>query len=113
MRTSLTPRNCREIYSVVFLFLIMLLTAAACHTSRSMVCPGTKQAGATKRKLVWSDEFEHRGLPNPKKWAYETGYIRNRELQYYTSSRPENARVENGLLVIEARNDSLKMNGKL
>jgi beta-glucanase (GH16 family) len=39
---------------------------------------------------------------------YETGYIRNKEMQYYTSKRPENARVENGNLVITALNDSLK-----
>ena len=65
-----------------------------------------------KEKLVWSDEFNYTGLPDPKKWAYETGYIRNKELQYYTSGRKENARVENGSLIIEARLDSLNVQGK-
>ncbi|RYG49469.1 glycoside hydrolase family 16 protein [bacterium] len=55
--------------------------------------------------LVWEDDFEKAGRPDPKKWAYETGYIRNKEIQYYTKDRPENARVENGKLVIEARKD--------
>ncbi len=33
---------------------------------------------------VWSDEFNYSGLPDSQKWAYEVGYIRNQELQYYT-----------------------------
>ena len=58
-------------------------------------------------KLVWSDEFDKPGPPDPAKWNYETGFIRNREAQYYTT-RPENARVENGMLVIEARKEQFK-----
>jgi beta-glucanase (GH16 family) len=56
--------------------------------------------------LVWSDEFDTPGLPDSSKWAYEEGYIRNAELQYYTRERLENARVEDGHLVIECRRDS-------
>jgi beta-glucanase (GH16 family) len=52
-------------------------------------------------KLVWSDEFDTPGLPDPAKWDYEVGYVRNNELQYYTHARKENARVEGGNLVIE------------
>ncbi len=59
-----------------------------------------------KWKLVWQDEFNVDGLPNQQIWGYEEGYIRNRELQFYTRERPENARVENGNLVIEARKDN-------
>jgi len=54
-------------------------------------------------KLVWSDEFDAPGLPDSSKWTYEEGFIRNNELQYYTRGRKENARVENGMLVIESR----------
>jgi beta-glucanase (GH16 family) len=53
-------------------------------------------------KLVFSDEFNYAGLPDPNKWDYETGFIRNNESQYYTKSRLENARVEDGTLVITA-----------
>lgn len=53
-------------------------------------------------KLVWSDEFSREGLPDPAKWGYERGFVRNQELQYYTASKPENARVEDGMLIIEA-----------
>ena len=56
--------------------------------------------------LVWHDEFDGSGLPNAANWGYEVGYVRNNELQYYTENRLENARLENGNLVIEARNDS-------
>src|SRR5947209_3032733 len=55
-------------------------------------------------KLVWSDEFDKPGLPDPSRWGYEEGFIRNNEAQYYTR-RPENARVEDGMLVIEARKE--------
>lgn len=66
---------------------------------------GQKEKAHTR--LVWSDEFNYSGLPDSTKWSYDVGYIRNNEMQYYTKNRPENARVENGNLVIEARNDSL------
>ena len=55
--------------------------------------------------LVFSDEFETAGSLDPAKWAYEVGYIRNDEKQYYTS-RPENVRAESGHLVIEARKEA-------
>ena len=64
------------------------------------------------KKLVWSEEFNYSGTPDPKKWGFEKGYVRNDELQYYTD-RPENVRVEDGYLVIEARLDSLEVDGKV
>lgn len=60
--------------------------------------------------LVWSEEFDRPGAPDPAVWTPEEGYLRNGEKQYYTRDRAENARVENGLLVIEARKDD--WNGK-
>lgn len=56
-------------------------------------------------ELTWSDEFERSGLPDFRKWTFEEGFVRNRELQYYTKARKENARVEKGMLVIEARKE--------
>ena len=58
-----------------------------------------------KLKLVWSEEFSIDGLPDPAVWSYEVGLIRNREAQYYTAGRLENARVEGGCLVIESRKE--------
>jgi len=37
-------------------------------------------------QLVWSDEFNYTGLPDPTKWNYDVGGWGwgNNELQYYT-----------------------------
>jgi beta-glucanase (GH16 family) len=58
--------------------------------------------------LVWSDEFNYNGLPDSSKWNYDKGGNGwgNNELEYYTAKRPENARVENGNLIIEARKET-------
>lgn len=66
--------------------------------------------GADEWQLVWADEFNYTGLPDPAKWKYDTGGHGwgNKELQYYTEARKENARVENGSLIIEARRDRWK-----
>lgn len=58
-------------------------------------------------ELAWSDEFNDSGLPDAGKWNYDTGGHGwgNNELQYYTMERTENARQENGFLVIEARKE--------
>ena len=48
-------------------------------------------------KLVWSDEFNVDGRPDPANWTYETGYVRNHEAQWY---RTESAEVRDGCLVI-------------
>ncbi|MBR9919219.1 MAG: family 16 glycosylhydrolase [Bacteroidetes bacterium] len=59
--------------------------------------------------IAWSDEFETDGLPDTSKWTFDIGDWGwgNNELQYYTANRLENARVENGLLHIEARREDL------
>lgn len=62
--------------------------------------------GGQKWRLVWSDEFDSEGLPDSAKWGYETGFVRNNESQYYTKARLENARVENGCLILEGRKES-------
>ena len=59
-------------------------------------------------KLVWQDEFNYKGLPNPKKWNYEVGFVRNKEKQYYTKARLENAMVTKGNLAITARQDEFE-----
>ena len=52
-------------------------------------------------KLVWSDEFNYTGHPDPAKWNYEQGYVRHNELEYYTVNRLDNARVDGENLLIE------------
>ena len=55
--------------------------------------------------LVFADEFETPGPLDPARWGYEIGYVRNDEKQYYTS-RSENVRAENGMLVVEGRREA-------
>jgi beta-glucanase (GH16 family) len=61
----------------------------------------------TAERLVWQDEFDRDGLPDPARWSYDVGGHGwgNKEPQFYTADRPENARVERGVLVIEARQE--------
>ncbi len=60
---------------------------------------------ADEWKLLWSDEFDEDGLLDSKKWDYEEGFVRNEESQYYTRERLENAKAENGMLVIQGRKE--------
>ena len=57
--------------------------------------------------MVWSDEFESTGLPDTTKWSYNIGNWGwgNNELQYYTTDKLENAKIEDGNLVITAIKD--------
>lgn len=62
-------------------------------------------------KLVWSDEFDRDGLPDPGKWAHDTTRNKegwhNNELQYYAGPRAANAVVRGGRLIITARKESM------
>ncbi len=53
--------------------------------------------------LVWSDEFDVDGAPDPANWTYDLGAggWGNGESQTYTDN-PENVRVEDGMLKITA-----------
>lgn len=55
--------------------------------------------------LVWSDEFNTDGAPDPAKWGYDIGTgdngWGNAESQYYTS-RSQNVSIANGILKITA-----------
>ncbi|MDE6120435.1 MAG: beta-glucanase, partial [Muribaculaceae bacterium] len=54
-------------------------------------------------ELTWHDEFDVDGTP-ASHWNYEHGFCRNNEDQWY---QPQNAKVEDGCLVITARLDSI------
>ncbi|HPF40839.1 MAG TPA: family 16 glycosylhydrolase [Phycisphaerae bacterium] len=57
---------------------------------------------ASAQTLVWSEEFDGPAIDSST-WTFNTGGsgFGNGELQYYTA-RPENARIEDGSLIIEA-----------
>lgn len=79
------------IYHYFFLFVSLVIA-----TFPATLC------AAEQRKLIWSDEFDYIGHPDPNKWTYEEGYIRNGEQQIYRANNTKNARVEDGYLIIEA-----------
>lgn len=90
--------SCGVVSTLVRLILIVLAIVVS-------VAP----AQAEDWKLVWADEFDKPGLPDTARWDYEEGYIRNNERQYYTRERQENARVEDGMLIIEAAKERYKI----
>jgi beta-glucanase (GH16 family) len=61
-------------------------------------------AGRPGWTLVWSDEFDVDGAPDPASWGFERGFVRNEELQWYQAA---NATVQNGILTIEARREQV------
>jgi beta-glucanase (GH16 family) len=69
--------------------------------------PAAEPAAPAGWKLVWHDEFDHGDQPDPARWNYDVGGDGwgNREWQFYTDARRENARIEDGHLIIEARRE--------
>ncbi len=86
--------------STLLLLLALFINLASC-------APPPSVRTEDGRKLVWSDEFDGDGLPDSSKWTYDTGGHGwgNRELQFYTENRRQNARRENGILIIEAHRE--------
>ena len=89
-----------------FFPLLIILFFFGCKQSDS------KMSNTDPWQLVWSDEFEYEGLPDPSKWAFEVGDgcpelcgWGNNEFQYYTKDSLKNARVTDGHLIIEVHNE--------
>lgn len=88
--------------------MILLALAAAAQSlsannysvSETMRAPGSAPS--------WSDEFEG-PLLDRSKWSFDTSRNKigwfNGEVEYYSANRAQNLRIENGLLIIEARKD--------
>lgn len=55
-------------------------------------------------QLVWADEFNQNGRPDPANWQFERGFVRNYERQWY---QEDNAFCLDGNLVIEARRETI------
>ncbi len=90
---------------ILLVFALMLLTS--CAEKEKEKKETTTEHSKDGYTLVWSDEFETDGKPDPSKWTYEIGFIRAGENGYYTD-RLKNARVENGNLIIEAHKERIK-----
>ena len=112
-----------KIFCITGCLLLLSLTACAALKSpaaapeptlptpaaEAPVVPPVEVTPNSDWKLVWADEFNTAdgSQPDPAKWNYDTGGggWGNNELQYYTD-RPENAFIEKGSLVIEAKKES-------
>ena len=84
MKTSVTNRRI-----VLYLYFFLIVSALAAQS-------------ADHWTLVWHDEFNKNGPPDPANWTYESGFVRNNEAQWY---QRQNAYCANGLLIIEARRE--------
>ena len=63
-------------------------------------------SAAAQETLLWSEEFDGSGAPDPGTWTYDLGDLGvNNELQIYTDD-PLNVRVAGGNLVIHARRET-------
>ncbi|WP_114954495.1 glycoside hydrolase family 16 protein [Sphingosinicella terrae] len=80
---------------------------AAAATSRYLV---DVPIAAPQRAPDWADEFDGAAVDRSK-WRFDTHRNRdgwyNDEAQYYSDGRTENARVEDGRLIIEARRERI------
>lgn len=105
-KTMKHTRNTKTLLFMSFL-LIAVLVISSCDTEET-------QTVATFKELVMADEFDTDGAPNSGIWNYDIGDGTanglpagwgNGELQYYTD-RSDNVTVQNGLLIITAKEES-------
>lgn len=59
--------------------------------------------GCASERLIFADEFDVPGLPDPAVWRYEEGWVRNEEAQWYSKADPANTWIEDGTLRLTAR----------
>lgn len=88
---------------------LLLIFLMACSSPRAGHLDARRPDRSTPKvipgmKLVWHDEFNETGKPNPANWRYETGFVRNEELQWYQS---DNANCKDGVLLIEAKREAI------
>lgn len=95
--------SCGLLATVVLCSLYALFEGPA-----ALAAPTIQPASSPQRsgwRLLWHDEFDTAIGPD---WVFDIGTGSNgwgnNELQFYTS-RPENVRIESGVLVIEARKE--------
>lgn len=91
---------------LILALILCYLTSYSCTSDKNITPPGERPGNGGIKTLVWSDEFDYNGLPDPQKWSYDTqgnssGWGNN-EKQFYTSGRLQNSEVKGGVLTINA-----------
>ncbi|QMU29604.1 glycoside hydrolase family 16 protein [Adhaeribacter radiodurans] len=87
---------------LTILFTFIISFGAIAQSKSSSAKQSAKNKKDTGWQLVWADEFNILGRPDPKNWIFEKGFVRNQEAQLY---QPENAWCEKGYLIIEGRRE--------
>ncbi|WP_163717679.1 glycoside hydrolase family 16 protein [Mangrovibacterium lignilyticum] len=95
---------CLPVFILVFLFNMNPSSANPVEEPVRIKADQTDSAMKDGMVLVWSDEFNKDGAPDPANWNYEYGFVRNQELQWYQS---QNAICKNGVLVIEGKRETV------
>lgn len=100
----------RIVYSITLVVIAALASKGFAQTTQPAAKANDSAVSADRPgwNLVWADEFDHPGLPDPTKWTFEAGFLRNNEPQLYTWARKENCRVEDGHLIIECRKERMR-----
>lgn len=80
------------------LLALLLLAAPFAHSAE-------KESGW---ELVWSDEFNKSGAPDPKKWNIEKEFVRNENAQQLYTDRKQNIAQARGKLILTARAEKRK-----
>jgi beta-glucanase (GH16 family) len=98
----------KAILAVMTLVLLVACSPSLSSPASSRSATPTYAWDSQGWNLVWGDEFNGTTI-DPANWNFDKGGggWGNVEMEYYTD-RPENARVENGMLVIEARREEYK-----
>ena len=99
------PLHCIDCRLAVGLFGGLLCLVGGLRSQGAEAEPFSESVPAPPYRLVWEDDFNEEGPPNPENWTFEYGFVRNEELQWY---QPENAFCEKGMLVIEARKEQIE-----
>ena len=85
--------------SLLFAFSFLPILVCA-KTTNPYKVDATVPANYPGMKLVFDEEFNYTGKPDSTVWNYETGFVRNHELQWY---QRDNANVKDGRLLIEGK----------
>lgn len=97
----------RKLSSILLFTSVLFTPLSACAKTDI----SSSNSDYAKRTLIWNDEFDGNEI-NKENWTYDIGKGNNgntdgwgnNELQYYTD-RTDNARIEDGNLVIEAKKE--------
>lgn len=92
-----------SLMGILFVFLLLMVSSYKINSSSNI--------NKSKLKLLWSDEFDKAGAPDPLKWGFDIGTGSdgwgNQELEYYTDDI-KNAFIENGILKVRAIKENYK-----